>query len=146
MAIKNGLLSDLQLRHWTKEAQPLAKSDGGGLTFTVSANGCATWILRYRYGDHGTAGPAHASRPYSGNWQRQLQVQEQLRTATTTDHQEGKGDQELIHNGSVKFTNQVGQIEMEMVGYGCMEINTVAAVAERPCADSRPLLEAPWNM
>jgi integrase len=50
MAIKNGLLSDLQLRHWTKEAQPLAKSDGGGLTFTVSANGYATWILRYRHG------------------------------------------------------------------------------------------------
>lgn len=50
MAIKNGLLSDLQLRHWMKEAQPLAKSDGSGLTFTVSANGCATWILRYRHG------------------------------------------------------------------------------------------------
>ena len=50
MAIKNGLLSDLQLRRWTKEAQPLAKSDGGGLTFTVSTNGCATWLLRYRYG------------------------------------------------------------------------------------------------
>lgn len=50
MAIKNGLLSDLQLRHWAKAGQPLAKSDGGGLTFTVSASGCAAWILRYRYG------------------------------------------------------------------------------------------------
>ncbi|MGE0333298.1 MAG: hypothetical protein AB7P37_21665, partial [Ramlibacter sp.] len=26
----------------------------------------------------------------------------------TTDHQEGEGDQELIHNVSVKFTNQGG--------------------------------------
>ncbi|MBN9477966.1 MAG: hypothetical protein J0H72_28220, partial [Burkholderiales bacterium] len=33
---------------------------------------------------------------------------EQLRTATTTHHQEGEGDQELIHNVSVKFTNKGG--------------------------------------
>ena len=50
MAIKNGLLSDLQLRHWAKAGEPLAKSDGSGLTFTLSASGCAAWILRYRYG------------------------------------------------------------------------------------------------
>ncbi|PFH10914.1 integrase [Collimonas sp. PA-H2] len=29
---------------------PMAKSDGDGLTFTLSAAGTATWILRYRYG------------------------------------------------------------------------------------------------
>lgn len=37
MGNKNGLLSDLQLRRWLKDSQPLAKSDGDGLTFTVSA-------------------------------------------------------------------------------------------------------------
>ncbi len=29
---------------------PLARSDGGGLTFTLSAAGTASWILRYRHG------------------------------------------------------------------------------------------------
>lgn len=50
MGNKNGLLSDLQLRRWLKDGEPLAKSDGDGLTFTVSSAGCATWVLRYRYG------------------------------------------------------------------------------------------------
>lgn len=50
MGNKNGLLSDLQLKRWLKDGEPLAKSDGDGLTFTVSSAGCATWVLRYRYG------------------------------------------------------------------------------------------------
>jgi integrase len=50
MAIKNGLLSDLQLRQWAKAGEPLARSDGNGLTFTVSAAGRAVWVLRYRHG------------------------------------------------------------------------------------------------
>lgn len=64
-------LEAAQLRSWLKAAQegvplicrdpstnttgelklPLAKSDGGGLTFTLSKSGTATWILRYRYGN-----------------------------------------------------------------------------------------------
>jgi integrase len=51
MGNKNGLLSDLQLKRWLKAGEPLAKSDGDGLTFTVSAAGCAAWVLRYRYGN-----------------------------------------------------------------------------------------------
>lgn len=50
MAIKSGLLSDLQLKQWTKAGKPLAKSDGNGLTFTLSAAGKAVWVLRYRFG------------------------------------------------------------------------------------------------
>ncbi len=45
-----GVLSDIQIRHWVKEGTPVAKSDGDGLTFTLSANGTATWVLRYRFG------------------------------------------------------------------------------------------------
>jgi len=45
-----GKLSDVQLRSWVKAGEPLAKSDGDGLTFTLSAKGVATWILRYRHG------------------------------------------------------------------------------------------------
>lgn len=61
-------LQTLQLQHWlrvvqnggtptiknsetgdvVKLAMPLARSDGGGLTFTLSLSGTATWILRYR--------------------------------------------------------------------------------------------------
>ncbi|MBR8188778.1 tyrosine-type recombinase/integrase [Burkholderia vietnamiensis] len=44
------LLSDVQLRQWMKAGQPLAKSDGGGLTFTLSAHGTAAWILRFSHG------------------------------------------------------------------------------------------------
>lgn len=51
MGNKHGLLSDLQLKRWLKDGEPLAKSDGDGLTFTVSAAGCAAWVLRYRYGN-----------------------------------------------------------------------------------------------
>ncbi|AXE91790.1 tyrosine-type recombinase/integrase [Paraburkholderia terricola] len=48
--IESNLLSDLQLRKWVRAAVPVAKSDGGGLTFTLSAAGAATWVLRFRHG------------------------------------------------------------------------------------------------
>lgn len=61
-------LQTLQLQHWvravkagnapsvkdpntgvvTKLSLPLARSDGGGLTFTLSKAGTATWVMRYR--------------------------------------------------------------------------------------------------
>ena len=46
MAGERGKLTDLQIRHWVKAGVPLAKADGGGLTFTLSAG----WILRYSFG------------------------------------------------------------------------------------------------
>jgi hypothetical protein len=45
-----GKLSDVQLRNWVKAGEPLARSDGDGLTFTLSPKGLAAWVLRYRYG------------------------------------------------------------------------------------------------
>jgi hypothetical protein len=50
MARDKGHLTDLQVRHWIKAGKPLAKADGDGLTFTLSADGVAGWILRYRHG------------------------------------------------------------------------------------------------
>jgi len=43
-----GTLSDVQIRNWIKAGRPFAKSDGDGLTFTLSAAGTASWVLRYR--------------------------------------------------------------------------------------------------
>jgi len=43
-------LSDIQIRKWIKAGKPVAKSDGNGLTFTLSAAGMAAWVLRYRHG------------------------------------------------------------------------------------------------
>jgi len=43
-----GKLTDVQIRAWLKAGQPLAKSDGDGLTFTLSQAGVAAWVLRYR--------------------------------------------------------------------------------------------------
>ncbi|WP_203467412.1 site-specific integrase [Dechloromonas sp. TW-R-39-2] len=43
-----GLLTDVQIRHWVKAGEPIAKSDGDGLTFTLSKGGTAAWVLRYR--------------------------------------------------------------------------------------------------
>jgi integrase len=40
-------LSDMQIRRWVAKGDALAKSDGGGLTFTLSKAGTATWVLRY---------------------------------------------------------------------------------------------------
>jgi len=45
-----GILNDVQIRHWVKAGAPVAKSDGDGLTFTLSAGGAASWVLRYRHG------------------------------------------------------------------------------------------------
>lgn len=45
---KMGILTDIQIRQWVKQGQPIAKSDGDGLTFTLSAKGTASWVLRYR--------------------------------------------------------------------------------------------------
>lgn len=42
-------LTDIQLRAWIKAGDPLARADGSGLTFTLSAAGTAAWILRYRF-------------------------------------------------------------------------------------------------
>jgi len=41
------LLSDIQIRRWIAAGEPVAKSDGSGLTFTLSKAGTASWILRY---------------------------------------------------------------------------------------------------
>lgn len=47
MATKLNLLTDLKIRQWITAGTPVAKSDGGGLTFTLSKAGTASWILRY---------------------------------------------------------------------------------------------------
>jgi integrase len=67
---KREVLEAIQLKHWLHAVQsgktptlkdpvtneivplplPLARSDGEGLTFTLSKSGTATWVLRYRYG------------------------------------------------------------------------------------------------
>lgn len=45
-----GKLTDVQLREWVKAGLPIAgKSDGEGLTFTMSRKGAAAWVFRYRY-------------------------------------------------------------------------------------------------
>lgn len=43
----SNLLSDIQIRRWVSAGEPVAKSDGGGLTFTLSRAGTASWVLRY---------------------------------------------------------------------------------------------------
>lgn len=43
-----GTLRDVHIRNWIAARKPVAKSDGDGLTFTLSANGTASWVLRYR--------------------------------------------------------------------------------------------------
>ena len=48
MARKANLLDDLQIRRWVAKGEPIARSDGDGLTFTLSTAGTASWILRYR--------------------------------------------------------------------------------------------------
>lgn len=45
---KTNLLNDLQIRRLIAARQPEAISDGGGLTFTLSKAGTASWVLRYR--------------------------------------------------------------------------------------------------
>jgi integrase len=41
-------IRDVQIRNWLNAGEPLARSDGDGLTFTLSAGGTASWVLRYR--------------------------------------------------------------------------------------------------
>ena len=46
-----GRLTDIHIRALVKAKKPVAGfSDGGGLTFTLSSNGTAAWVLRYRFG------------------------------------------------------------------------------------------------
>ena len=49
MARSINKLTDVSIRGWLNAGQPIAKADGGGLTFTLSAKGTATWVLRYRH-------------------------------------------------------------------------------------------------
>ena len=42
-------LSDPKLKGWVNARRSIAKSDGDGLTFTVSGTGYAVWILRYGF-------------------------------------------------------------------------------------------------
>lgn len=46
-------MSPVQLQHWVRNREPVAKTDGDGLTFTLSAAGTATWVLRYRFAGRG---------------------------------------------------------------------------------------------
>jgi integrase len=50
MARLAGVLTDVQIRHWVRAGVAVAKADGGGLTFTLTAKGAASWVLRYRFG------------------------------------------------------------------------------------------------
>lgn len=50
MKSRYGALTDLQCRHALRLGEPTARSDGNGLTFTISNAGCAAWVLRYRHG------------------------------------------------------------------------------------------------
>lgn len=43
-------LKDMDIKGWVKNGEPIAKSDGDGLTFTLSKSGTPAWVLRYRYG------------------------------------------------------------------------------------------------
>jgi hypothetical protein len=43
-------LTDIQIKSWIRTGTPVAKSDGDGLTFTISKNGTPAWVLRYRHG------------------------------------------------------------------------------------------------
>lgn len=43
-------LDDVQIRHWMRAGEPVAKADGYGLTFTLSKAGTAAWVMRYRFG------------------------------------------------------------------------------------------------
>ena len=45
-----GKLTDVKLRNWVRTGYPVARADGGGLTFTVSPKRTAAWVLRYRFG------------------------------------------------------------------------------------------------
>ena len=45
-----GKLTDIQIKSLIRAATPVAKSDGDGLTFTLSKNGTPAWVLRYRHG------------------------------------------------------------------------------------------------
>ncbi|MBV2192374.1 MAG: Arm DNA-binding domain-containing protein, partial [Azonexus sp.] len=45
-----GKLTDVELRNCIKAGQPVNKTDGDGLTFTLSAKGTAAWTLRFRIG------------------------------------------------------------------------------------------------
>ncbi|KVN13905.1 integrase [Burkholderia stagnalis] len=47
---RNPTIADPETREVIALRMPLARSDGDGLTFTLSRAGTATWILRYRYG------------------------------------------------------------------------------------------------
>lgn len=50
MSHRHHALDDLQLRRWVAAKEPLSRSDGDGLTFTLSEFGTATWVLRYSRG------------------------------------------------------------------------------------------------
>lgn len=58
-----GRLTDVQVRNWVKAGEPVAKSDGDGLTFTLSPRGTAAWVLRYR-----TAGAKHQKEMTIGRY------------------------------------------------------------------------------
>lgn len=50
MAKTTHLLNDIQIKRWIAKGECVAKSDGAGLTFTLSKGGTATWVLRYAIG------------------------------------------------------------------------------------------------
>jgi Arm DNA-binding domain len=50
MAKQTEKLSEVQLRAWLAAGKAVAKSDGDGLTFTLSSAGATVWVLRYRVG------------------------------------------------------------------------------------------------
>jgi hypothetical protein len=49
--MKNGKLTDIQIRNFKPGPKPQKHSDGGGLVLVVSPAGGKLWRIRYRYAD-----------------------------------------------------------------------------------------------
>ena len=62
MAKQVNKLSDPEIRRWIKAGVPVAKADGDGLTFTLSAAGTAAWVLDPRLRTTAEAEPSSVDR------------------------------------------------------------------------------------
>ena len=148
-----GILTDIELRNWIKSGQPVTKTDGGGLTFTLSRAGTAAWTLRYRFAGQRKELTLGRYPDLTLTEARKLAAEKRVAVSQGVDVAQAKQDQKeadkraaaLVKSGTVKalytefFARQIeGRRKEPGQVAGVFALHILPIIGDQPVTEVRP--------
>lgn len=148
-----GKLTDVELKNWIRAGQPIAKADGDGLTFTLSANGAAAWTLRYRFAGKAKELTLGRYPDLTLTEARKLAAEKRVAVSQGVDVAQAKQDQKeadkraaaLVKSGTVKalytefFARQIeGRRKEPGQVAGVFALHILPIIGDQPVTEVRP--------